>query len=487
MTNVKSGDQSTAFVSPLPRNGNFGFQVHWILNRMVRGSTYFPRFLPLLYLAICVPTVLFLIFFRQPLGNPDETSHVARAYQVSKGVFLTEEAVPGLHPKGMVDEAWFLLGSQVNKRRFETLDTALPVFQGFAWTGKDKLRRFNSSVYFPAVFFPQAVGLKVARALNLNLVQSLQLASLLNAAICLIAIALAIHLAAAGKYFLALIGALPMTLHQIASVSPDGILIAGSLLMFSLTLTALMKSKVRPSTLLGVVVLGALTAATKLPYLMVALAALTMLWWIEPQRGRFILKYVIACMAMVSVPLIWTKISNAGAVKHSLLIHTNPADQLAFLLTHPLEIPNLAFSTLYELLDSYLAQIIGVLGWLDAPLPSAAYIILGLGFVAILLMDGISLQPLLRWITFAGFTSSVALIFLSLYLIWNPLGSRGPIEGVQGRYFLPILPFLVFLIPKPKLPISEGLKVSVFTTCGLVGGLATVATIIKRYYGVAMF
>jgi uncharacterized membrane protein len=382
----------------------------------------------------------------------------------------------------MVDEAWFQLGSQVNKRRFETLDTALPVFQSFTWSGDEKLRRFNSSVYFPAVFIPQAVGLKIARALNLNLVQSLQLASLVNAMICILAIALAIHLAAAGKYFLSLVGALPMTLHQLASVSPDGILIAGSLLMFSLTVTALMKSKVSLSTLLGVAAIGALTAATKLPYLMVAIAALTTLWWVEPRPGRFNVKYIVACIVMVGVPVIWTKISNASAVKHSLLIQTNPGDQIAFLLTHPLEIPSLAVSTLYAQLDSYLAQIIGILGWLDAPLPLAAYVILGLGLAAILLMDGVSLQPLLRWVMVAGFTLSVALIFLSLYLIWNPLGSRGPIEGVQGRYFLPILPFLVLLIPKLKRVDVDHLKLSVFILCGLVSSLATVATIFKRYY-----
>jgi hypothetical protein len=37
-----------------------------------------------------------LVFFRQPLSNPDELSHASRAYQISNGVLLTEEAVPGL-------------------------------------------------------------------------------------------------------------------------------------------------------------------------------------------------------------------------------------------------------------------------------------------------------------------------------------------------------------------------------------------------------
>ena len=446
------------------------------------GSIYSVRFLPLLYLIICVPTVLFLVFFRQPLGNPDEVSHVARAYQISKGVILTEEAVPGLHPKGMVDNAWFRLGSEVNKRRFESLDTALPVFQEFGWSGTERLRRFNSSVYFPAAFIPQAVGLKIAQALDLRLVQSLQLASMLNAVICFLIISIAIHVAAEGKHFIALIGALPMTLHQLASTSPDGLVIAGSLLMFALTITAVVQRRVSSSTVFAVVVLGAFTGATKLPYLPVALVALAALWWAEPRPRKGAVKYILACMALVLIPVLWAKISNAGAVKHSIRIQTDPGDQIAYLLSHPLEIPGLAFSTLYAHLHSYLSQIVGVLGWLDAPLPHGVYVILGLGFAAVLVMDGVSVQPLIRWIALAGFTISVALIFLSLYLIWNPLGSPGPIEGVQGRYFLPILPFLVFLLPRSERFRSESLKLSVFTFCGLVGSLATVATIIKRYY-----
>ncbi len=383
----------------------------------------------------------------------------------------------------MVDDAWFQLGMQVGKRRFESLKTAMPVFKDFRWSGTEAFRRFNSSVYFPVVFIPQAVGLKIAQALDLRLVQSLQLASMLNAVTCLLAIALAIHVAVAGKYVIAVIGTLPMTLHQLASVSLDGLVIAGSLLMFSLVSTALMRRQVSSPALFGVTALGALMAATKLPYAAIALSTLATLWWTEPRSDRKPLKYALACAALISITALWISISNAGAVRHSSRIQTSPGDQLAFLLSHPLEIPGLAFSTLAAHSHEYLAQIIGVLGWLDAPLPLVAYVALGLGLAAVLVMDGVRAQPLVRWTILAGLTVSVALIFVSLYLIWNPLGSSGPIEGVQGRYFLPLLPFLACVLPKPQHPASDNLKPLIFAICGVVSSLATVATIIERYYG----
>jgi ABC-type transport system involved in cytochrome bd biosynthesis fused ATPase/permease subunit len=41
-----------------------------ILSGMSMGRVYSPRFLPLLYLVICIPTVLFLIFFSAAAWQP---------------------------------------------------------------------------------------------------------------------------------------------------------------------------------------------------------------------------------------------------------------------------------------------------------------------------------------------------------------------------------------------------------------------------------
>jgi len=446
------------------------------------GRGYFPRSLPLLYLTICVPTILFLIFFRQPLGSPDELSHASRAYQLSRGVVLTEEAQPGLHPKGMVDDGLFMLGGQVGRRRFESLRTALPIFQKYGWTGKEDLRRFNSSVYFPVPFIPQAIAFKIARELKIPLVQSLQLASFLNAMVCLAIIAFAIHIAAEGKYLIAFIGTLPMTLHQMASPSPDGMIIAASLLMAALAIAAVIRSKVTPSALIGVVATGALVAATKLPYLPLSLAALFALWLMEPRSFRTIGKYATAVTVMIAVPLLWIEVSNASTVNHSPRFETDPATQIAFLLSHPLDLPGLALSTFATYGKAYLMQVIGVLGWLDAPLPRAAFTTLCAGLIATLVLDGVSAKPMLRWTFLAAITASAGLILLSLYLTWNPLYSLEPVRGIQGRYFLPLLPFLAFLVPKLGRLDADGLKLWLFTVCGLIGQFATMAAIMRRYY-----
>jgi hypothetical protein len=58
--------------------------------------------------------------------------------------------------------------------------------------------------------------------------------------------------------------------------------------------------------------------------------------------------------------------------------------------------------------------------------------------------------PGARWFTSpaaaAAVLSSIELIFVALYLTWTPVGADR-VDGIQGRYFIPLLPVLLFLLP----------------------------------------
>ena len=167
--------------------------------------------------------------------------------------------------------------------------------------------------------------------------------------------------------------------------------------MVALVMTARAKSKVSLPALIAVVLMGTLIAATKPPYLPLALAALAALWWAGPRPAKVNLMFAAALIVMVSVPVLWLKLSNAGTVNYNAQFHTDAAAQSAFLLSHPFAVAELAFSTLRILGKAYWVQMIGILGWQDAPLHPAAVSILGFGLIAILALDGTSAKPL-RWV-----------------------------------------------------------------------------------------
>ncbi len=124
---------------------------------------------------------------------------------------------------------------------------------------------------------------------------------------------------------------------------------------------------------------------------------------------------------------------------------------LSSLLASPYASIKMFLRTLYVLGNFYLTSMIGYFGWfyfaLD-PIVVLAYLVFLV--VVTLSTNEVKFSKILR---FAIVLVSLAIIgstFLAMYLSHTTVGSR-VIEGVQGRYFIPVLPFLMLaFIPKKK-------------------------------------
>lgn len=81
--------------------------------------------------------------------------------------------------------------------------------------------------------------------------------------------------------------------------------------------------------------------------------------------------------------------------------------------------------------------------------------------------------------------ATLVLISASQYAVWTPLGARF-VEGIQGRYFIPVAPFAVWALHGPwlagKIPAGRlRLAVAAFA---ILGFAFSVRAILARYYGV---
>jgi uncharacterized membrane protein len=97
----------------------------------------------------------------------------------------------------------------------------------------------------------------------------------------------------------------------------------------------------------------------------------------------------------------------------------------------------------------YGRTLVGVLGHLNIPLPGALYLIYPLALVAAALSDPRDpgeLSPPRRIALVGIFLACAGCVFTMAYLGWNPLGAE-TISGVQGRYFVPVLPLLLLALP----------------------------------------
>jgi uncharacterized membrane protein len=130
----------------------------------------------------------------------------------------------------------------------------------------------------------------------------------------------------------------------------------------------------------------------------------------------------------------------------------------------------------------YGAQFIGRLGWLDTELP--APLILGLAALLVVLTlcelnQGVTVRWWQRCLFAVAACGSIAAIGGAMYIL------MGRIEGIQGRYFIPISLAAAWLFQGNRrlaFPASDSGRILVMmvTVSCMVGALVAVAL---RYYG----
>ncbi len=220
----------------------------------------------------------------------------------------------------------------------------------------------------------------------------------------------------------------------------------------------------------------------------IPLAATPLLLSTLPLRWR-----VVGTSAIAVSVLVWSAL-----VSFTSLINTEghrgvyPLQQLELLFVSPGRIVNLAFHVLtqqqgMEGLPFY-KEFIGVLGWIDVVLPSWFYPCAVVALSLAILVCAFDGEPLLRPVARLGLCVllclSVILIFLLEYLTWTPVGFP-VVEGVQGRYFLPLAMFATALAPTRRLQIVSRCCHMVEVFLLLFPALSisvTIATVVRRYY-----
>jgi uncharacterized membrane protein len=152
--------------------------------------------------------------------------------------------------------------------------------------------------------------------------------------------------------------------------------------------------------------------------------------------------YVASSAICITLSLLWiivASVSVAGMPPRELTT-TRVA---LFYVQHPGAMLHVVLNTLVSvsLLRFYWESFVGVLGWLDTPLAGYAYTTFGVIFATLLVFScrGVpSLSDSGRLALGCGALLSLGAMFVIELLVWTPLPAE-TIEGIQGRYFTPIL------------------------------------------------
>lgn len=461
---------------------------------LARLAAFSYRWFPYLYLLVAAPFVLSLCVVEPPFEFPDEPQHFLRTVQVSAfdfgPHFRTGSNIAGAYLPKSVDEfvgraeapqIWEGFAPSVSAR-FALLTS------GGSNEADSKKRSFipfpSAMLYNPAYYAPQAFAIATARLFSPRVYVWFYAGRMTNAVAALLAVFLALLLSRDQQFLLAAIAILPMSLTQMASLSPDACLIGLTILFVSACLW-LRRTGTRPAIWITAACAVWLVLGRPVLFPIAALPLIS-----APRIGRRTALVLCSGILVLSTVLYlaWSTQTRAvlpGAVS---LWGSNPHAQIACILNQPLQFLHIVIGTLDEASSLLMQQLIGVLGWLTVYLPGWYYTFAAL-LVLVLLFVVFSWDRLVSWTGLLVIAAILLVVFatcVTCYLLFcRPCAPS--IEGIQGRYFIPVLVFLVLLC-RDELSRSRSICVAAFSLWIFFAAVTlpvTANTISRNYYQAA--
>ncbi len=422
-----------------------------------------------LFLFCAAPAGIFMAVLTPPGQVPDEPAHMARAAGLLHGAVLATRRVIGppghLIPSAglMVDvglmEAALGHVSIIDGSPKVTLPDEMAIRSAPAWHVRSWAHVPNTATYFPAVYLPASAGLALGLALHAPPFICLLLARIFMLDAFLALGCATLWVADFGQPLLLAVLLLPMTLFLAGSLNEDGVLVGVVCLATAAFTRGLAGS--RKHTLLGLGLL-VLFLGSKPPYL--PLLGLGLLPLFNPGLPRRLGAVLLACLPVfawvalvvrsVVVPFIKPPYHPGplfSGDRSALLDQADPAANLHILLAQPSLFITLPWHSLTDQGMQKLREMIGVLGLLQIQFPDNIYWCWLAALVVALLGAVAAGRPTpalaLRGVATAGYVLLLLAVtywalMLSMYLNYTEVGD-GYIDGMQGRYILPLLPFSV--------------------------------------------
>lgn len=337
----------------------------------------------------------------------------------------------------------------------------------------------------PVSYLPQVAGIAIARWLGAPALGLLYAARLANLLAGTLLIALALRWLPSFPWLMTMLALTPMALFLRASASADTLNMAVAFLLAG-TVAGLAWGEEKQGRWRDIGLVTACSAALCLSkpfYVPLVLLALLIPAARFPggRRGPFLLLYVAIIAAAFVLAM-----STAGTVDISIRPDA-PVDsdrQIQDALSDPLGTALILAEDYLHHGRRYVAQIVGQLGWLDTNLPKPflwGYAIV-LGWLALVdTRRSVEVRLWQRALLGLVVLATLALVSASQYAFWTPYGADW-VEGVQGRYFLPLVPAAVWILHTRRFPANPAWLDRVLPGLSLLAIAIALGVVLRRYY-----
>lgn len=386
--------------------------------------------------------------FAIPIGRaPDEVSHFTRVYELSNGHFISDIDDDGTI--GSVEAS----NIEIIRDFKENNVTYAEIFENLDLYPDESDQTFiETSAYSYNIvsYLPHVIGMSLGKLLHLPLLATVYLAKIFNLVACIAVLYFSIKYIPFLKNFIFLIAFFPITMQAMSSLSPDGLLIATSFALISFVLYSIYETKELFSKKHFLLMF---TICFFLSMCKIAYAPLCLLLFAIPKERFGSAKKKIAIIIGTGA-IIFTFLLVWLLIAPSLQSQTDQATQIGLILSNPLKYFAIILNSINTNIYMYLSNFLGgYLEWFNVLL-SPLYIISTFTiFVLLCSKEKTTVTKSLKYLAIAIFTIITILIFTTMFITWTKAGEL-VIDGVQGRYFLP----LALLIPIIFLPTEKSPK-----------------------------
>ncbi|CRF35567.1 hypothetical membrane protein [Brachyspira suanatina] len=376
------------------------------------------------------------------LETPDEGNHFLRSYEISQGHLISDK-----NDKNYGGRTFESNIVNMTHRISSYNNLISNILKQNTVSSEMKFIEFpNTALYSFISYIPQSLGIALGNIFNLNYLKSAYLGRLFNFIFFVILTYLSIKYVPLKKISLYIIMFFPMVLQETISLAVDPIVIAASSLLIAICLNIKYRDKyitIKEIILLYILVI--FISGSKITYLPICFI-LFIIPKTKFKNNKFIIILPIIILSIL-INFIWLKFSiNYSNIKWTNTI--NEKEQIHFVFNNIFQYCIIFVNTILKEFFTNIKSMIGKdLSWFDISIPNASYYIFLFLLVIILVFDNkVYINELkIKLVLFFIILISIGLILSALYVSWTPVGNN-IIIGIQGRYFLPILFYILILL-----------------------------------------
>lgn len=447
------------------------------------------------------------------MSAPDEIAHFISAYKISNKMLGKQATVKDGHviiraqdlwiedvdgeytfDKGKSEEEKVLIpeeGSHGKIISSKLEETSYKVFYGkgdsrsnniyisFSGQNYEKAQSLHAPVNtIPSVYFLPATGITVARIMGLNSIYLVLFGRMANLILFILFGTLGIYFLPKFKEFIFLVSLLPTTIELAASYSYDAVMISS--MIFFVSYVFFLAHEKKEFDIKDLVIVS-LIAGLVLPCKMVYFPMLLMLFSIPLYKFKFrgkvdgkIKKENIAFFLTSAVVVLLSWVFAMYLVNRSTVVGYSTSNTsslewageesytIGYLLHNKLKAVKLFYNTLLLQLEYYHKTMFGAyLGHADdvVGIPYIGFLVLNIGMIFSVFGEAKEKQLLVKERVLTGISIFfvIFLVLLSMLIAWTPISSEF-IEGVSGRYFIPVLLPLLMICRNNKIAIKDETK-----------------------------